>query len=65
MHKRWLIWVRNVALTMCVAVPLSAVAQGTSTPEERAQWVEVTRKLETAPLDDSVNQHGEGGWPGL
>lgn len=36
-----------------------AAAQGTSTPEERAQWVEVTHKLETAPLDDSVNRQGE------
>ena len=36
-----------------------ASAQGTSTPEERARWVEVTRKLETAPLDDNVNQQGE------
>jgi hypothetical protein len=36
-----------------------ASAQATSTPEERSQWVEVTRKLETAPLDDSVNKQGE------
>jgi len=36
-----------------------ASAQGTSTPEERAQWVEITHKLESAPLDDSVNKQGE------
>jgi hypothetical protein len=47
-------------------------AQDTSTPEERAQWVEITHKLESAPLDDNVNKQGEGafkrlsdvgGWP--
>lgn len=37
----------------------NTVAQETSTPEERARWVETTHKLESAPLDDSVNQQGE------
>src|SRR5437879_3527388 len=36
-----------------------AVAQDPSTPEERAQWVEITHKLESSPLDDSVNKQGE------
>lgn len=36
-----------------------AAAQDTSTPEERTQWVEITHKLESAPLDDSVNKQGE------
>jgi hypothetical protein len=34
-------------------------AQGTSTPEERTQWVEIAHKLEATPLDDNVNQQGE------
>jgi hypothetical protein len=37
----------------------TASAQDTSTPEERMQWVEVTHKLESSPLDDSVNTQGE------
>lgn len=27
--------------------------------EDRAQWVEITHKLESAPLDDSVNKQGD------
>jgi hypothetical protein len=42
-----------------------ALAQDTSTPAERAQWVEVTHKLESAPLDDSVNQQGEAAFKRL
>ena len=34
-------------------------AQATSTPEERAQWVETMHKLESAPLDDAVNKQGD------
>jgi hypothetical protein len=40
-------------------------AQDTSTPGERAQWVEVTRKVEIAPLDDSVNKQGEAAFKRL
>jgi carboxypeptidase Q len=40
-------------------------AQDTSTPEERAQWVEITHKLESAPLDDNVNKQGEGAFKRL
>lgn len=36
-----------------------AAAQDAPTPQERAQWVDVTRKLESAPLDDSLNQQGD------
>ena len=43
----------------------SAVAQDTSTPEERAQWVEVTHKLESSPLDDAVNKQGEAAFKRL
>jgi hypothetical protein len=37
----------------------AASAQATSTPEERARWVQTTRKLESAPLDDSVSKQGD------
>jgi hypothetical protein len=37
-----------------------AAAQDTSTPDERAQWAEITRKLETAPLDEALNKQAEG-----
>jgi hypothetical protein len=46
-----------VAITSIVYT--TASAQDTSTPEERMQWVEVTHKLESSPLDDSVNKQGE------
>lgn len=36
-----------------------ASAQATSTPEERARWAEISRKLETNPLDESVDKDGE------
>jgi hypothetical protein len=42
-----------------VAVAQGAMAQGTSTPEERARWVEITHKLESNPLESSVNREGE------
>ena len=49
------------ALTLsCLFNPAPAAsAQATSTPEERAQWVQTTRKLETAPLDDSLSKQGD------
>jgi hypothetical protein len=59
MHKGRLIWILNLALAVWAVTPLSAVAQGISTPEERARWVEVTHKLESSPLDESVNKDGE------
>ncbi len=57
--------VRNRAVSILLVVLLAVLlgrntaAQETSTPEERAQWVEITHKLESTPLDDSVNQQGE------
>jgi hypothetical protein len=42
-----------------------AAAQDTSTPEERALWVEVTHKLESAPLDNSVNKQREAAFKRL
>jgi hypothetical protein len=45
---------------ICIAVIAPQLsAQATSTPEERAQWVETTRKLESAPLDASVGKQGD------
>lgn len=43
----------------------SVPAQDTSTLEERMQWVEATHKLESAPLDDSVNKQGEAAFKRL
>jgi hypothetical protein len=51
-----------VALSVFAA---TASAQDTSTQEERMQWVEVTHKLESAPLDDSVNKQGEAAFKRL
>jgi hypothetical protein len=50
-------WIFTVICSAVIAPQLSA--QATSTPEERAQWVQVTRKLESAPLYDSLNKQGE------
>jgi len=50
-------WVLVVgALSVLAAI---ASAQDTSTQDERMQWVAVTHKLESSPLDDSVNEQGE------
>lgn len=40
-------------------MPQKAAAQGTSTPDERTQWVAITHRLESSPLDDDVNKQGE------
>jgi len=50
-----------ILILVCLSTLIGsrAAAQGTSTPEERMQWVEVTRKLENAPLDDIVTKQGE------
>jgi hypothetical protein len=63
---------RNLALAwvlvLCcfsTAVVRRAVAQDTSTPQERAQWAEVTHKLESAPLDEDVNKQGEAAFKRL
>jgi hypothetical protein len=58
MRNKWLAWTCLV-LGLCVVVAQRAAAQGTSTPEERARWVEITHKLESNPLDESVNKDGE------
>jgi hypothetical protein len=52
------VWLPALPL-LFMATALRTSAQSTSTPEERAQWVETTHKLQSAPLDDSVNKEGE------
>ena len=44
----------SLALGLCLVMPLRAAAQETSTPEG-ARWVEISHKLESNPLDGSVN----------
>jgi hypothetical protein len=51
-----LIWLPTLTF---LATALRTSAQGTSTPEERAQWVETTHKLESTPLDESVSKEGD------
>ena len=48
-----------VVAVLFVTSTRKAPAQATSTPEERAQWVATVHKLESTPLDDSVNKQGE------
>ena len=60
-HASW-----TLALGCCVWLFISgATAPDTSTSTERTTWVEVTHKLESAPLDDSVNQQGEAAFKRL
>ncbi|HZV88040.1 MAG TPA: hypothetical protein VFF95_10860 [Candidatus Binatus sp.] len=42
-----------------ILIATKASAQATSTPEERARWAEISHKLESNPLDESVNKDGE------
>lgn len=53
-----LFFVLSSGLLSATIAPI-ALGQGTSTPEERARWVEVTHKLESNPLDETVNKDGE------
>jgi hypothetical protein len=48
-------------LWVCIAAPIvpNVSAQDTSPPEKRAQWLAITHKLESSPLDDNVNSQGE------
>ena len=59
MHRKSVIWSWLVLCCLIALVVQRGAAQATSTPEERTQWVEITHKLESAPLDDSVNKQGE------
>lgn len=57
MRQRYISWL--LAAGGLSILTATASAQDTSTAEERAQWAEVTNKLESAPLDKSVNKQGE------
>jgi hypothetical protein len=59
-----LVWLPMLSF-LFLATALRTSAQATSTPEERTQWVEVTHKLESAPLDDGVNKQGEAAFKRL
>ncbi len=60
MHKKHSAWILTLLLSLLsAAVVPKASAQGTSTLEERARWVEITHKLERNPLDESANKDGE------
>jgi hypothetical protein len=48
-----------LVVTIISIVSTTASGQDTSTPEERKQWADVTHKLESSPLDDSVNKQGD------
>lgn len=53
-----LIWLPTLSF-LFLTTALRTSAQATSTPEERARWAEITHKLESNPLDESVNKDGE------
>jgi hypothetical protein len=53
-----LVWLPTLSFLL-LTTALRTSAQATSTPEERAQWVETAHKLESSPLDDSVNKQGD------
>ena len=60
MRKIGLAWTLSLIFGfLCVVIAQRAAAQGTSTPEERARWAEITHKLESSPLDESVSKDGE------
>ncbi|HET6932935.1 MAG TPA: hypothetical protein VFI45_21605 [Candidatus Acidoferrum sp.] len=66
MHKTHIAWILALVLgLLSVVVVPGASAQGTSTPEERARWAEITHKLENNPLDESVSKDGETALNGL
>jgi hypothetical protein len=54
-----------LVISVAMLILQRAAAQDTSTSEERAQWVEITHKLESSPLDESVNQQGESAFKRL
>jgi hypothetical protein len=54
-----------LVISVAMLIVQRATAQDTSTSEERAQWVEITHKLESAPLDDSANKQGEAAFKRL
>ena len=65
MHGKSVTWSWVVLCCLIALIVQRAAAQDTSTPEERTQWVEITHKLESAPLDESVNKQGEAAFKRL
>jgi len=60
MHRKHISWILVFVLAvLSVKSTPKAAAQGTSTAEERTRWAEITHKLESNPLDESVNKDGE------
>lgn len=59
MRSKWRGWIWGLAFCLCVIMPQKAAAQATSTPEERAQWVKITHRLESSPLDEAANRDAE------
>lgn len=59
------LWIPVLVISVATLVVQRTSAQDTSTPDERAHWVEVTHKLESSPLDDSVNRQGEAAFKRL
>jgi len=59
-HRKHIFWILVFVLAvLSVKSAPKAAAQGTSTAEERMRWAEITHKLESNPLDESVNKDGE------
>jgi PBP1b-binding outer membrane lipoprotein LpoB len=56
--KSSLVSILPLALLVLVTSP-AVLAQATSTPEERAHWVDITHKLESNPLDGALNKEAE------
>jgi hypothetical protein len=44
---------------LVLGISPASLAQTTSTPEERAHWVDITHKLESNPLDGALNKEAE------
>ena len=60
MNRKHISWALILVLVIFSVTPARKLAaQGTSTPEERARWVEIAHKLESNPLDESANKDGE------
>ncbi len=59
MSNRRPAWSWLVLAFLTAGIASQAFAQATSTPEERAHWAEITRRLESSPLDADVSKEGE------
>lgn len=65
MRNIYSMWGWFLLLWILPVLAVTASAQDTSTPEERAQWVAITHQLESSPLDDTVNKQGEAAFKRL